>query len=88
MLRKTFQIKNKYGLHARPAAMLVKTTGKFKSTIEISKDGLIANGKSIMGLMTLVAEVGSQIEVNVDGEDEQAAMEAIEDLIENNFYED
>ena len=41
-----------------------------------------------MGLMTLVAEVGSQIEVNVDGEDEQAAMEAIEDLIENNFYED
>lgn len=88
MISKTFCIKNKYGLHARPAALLVKTTSKFQSHIEISKDGLRANGKSIMGLMTLVAEVGSEIEVNIDGADEEAAMDAIAKLIENNFDEE
>jgi len=88
MLKKIFKIKNKYGLHARPAAMFVKTTGKFKSKIEICKDGLTANGKSIMGLMTLVAEPGSEIEVMIDGEDKAEAMAAIAELIENNFYEE
>ena len=88
MIKKTFKIQNKYGLHARPAALLVRTTGKFQSHINISKDGMTANGKSIMGLMTLVAEKGSEIEVSVEGSDEQAAMKAIEDLIESNFNED
>lgn len=88
MIKKTFRLKNKYGLHARPAALLVKTTGKFKSDIKISKDNMVANGKSIMGLMTLVAEVGSEIEVSVEGEDQQEAMKAIEELIEKNFHED
>lgn len=88
MIQKEFKITNKTGLHARPAAMLIKTTGKFKSDIRIVKDGYEVNGKSIMGVMTLAAEPGSVIQVIVDGEDEQEAMKAIEELIKNNFYED
>lgn len=88
MIKKIFKIENKYGLHARPAALLVKTTGKFKSDINISKDGIVANGKSIMGLMTLVAEAGSEIEVMIDGIDEKEAMKAIRDLIESKFNEE
>lgn len=88
MIKKILKIQNKYGLHARPAALLVKTTGKFHSNINIAKDGVVANGKSIMGLMTLVAESGSEIEVIVDGEDEEEAMRAIQQLIENNFNEE
>ena len=88
MLRKELTIKNKTGLHARPAALLVKTTGKFKSEIYISKDGYKINGKSIMGVMTLAAESGSVIEISVDGPDEEQAMLALEDLINNKFFED
>jgi phosphocarrier protein len=88
MIQKEFKITHKTGLHARPAAMLIKTTGKFKSDIRIAKDGYEVNGKSIMGVMTLAAEPGSVIQVTVDGEDEQEAMKAIEELIKNNFYED
>jgi phosphocarrier protein len=88
MIKKIFKIENKYGLHARPAALLVKTTGKFKSDINVSKDGIVANGKSIMGLMTLVAETGSEIEVMIDGIDEKEAMKAIRELIESRFNEE
>ncbi len=88
MIKKELKIKNKTGLHARPAALLVKTTGKFKSEIFISKDGYKVNGKSIMGVMTLAAESGSLIEVFIDGPDENEAMTALEDLIKNKFYED
>lgn len=88
MITKEFKIVNKTGLHARPAAMLVKTTGKFKSDVRIAKDGYEVNGKSIMGVMTLAAEPGSVIQVTVDGEDEQEAIAAIEELIRNKFYEE
>ena len=88
MIKKELTIKNKTGLHARPAALLVKTTGKFKSEIFISKDGYKVNGKSIMGVMTLAAESGSVIEISVDGPDEKEAMLALEDLINNKFFED
>ncbi len=88
MIKKEFKIINKTGLHARPAAVLVKTTGKFKSDIRISKDGYEVNGKSIMGVMTLAAEPGSIIQVTVEGEDEKEAMQAIEELIVNRFFED
>ncbi|MGH1366482.1 MAG: HPr family phosphocarrier protein [Calditrichia bacterium] len=87
-LKKTFTIKNKFGLHARPAAHFVKTAGRFKSKIDIAKDGLVANGKSIMGLMTLAAETGSNVDIMIDGDDAEAAMEAISELIENKFYEE
>ena len=88
MIKKELKIINKTGLHARPAAMLVKTTGKFKSEIFISKDGYRVNGKSIMGVMTLAAEPGSIIEVSIEGPDENEAMKAMEDLINQKFYED
>ncbi len=88
MIRKVFKIKNKLGLHARPAALLVQTAGKFKSDIKISKDGYTVNGKSIMGVMTLAAETGSEIEVIIDGEDQEEAMKAIEELIESKFGEE
>ncbi len=88
MVQKSFTITNKTGLHARPAAMLVKTTGKFKSEIFISKDGYEVNGKSIMGVMTLAAEKGSVIDVTVKGPDEEEAIAAIEKLITSNFYEE
>jgi len=88
MLKKVFKIKNKLGLHARPAALLVQTAGKFKSDIKISKDGYTVNGKSIMGVMTLAAETGSEIEVMIDGDDQEEAMKAIEELIENKFGEE
>lgn len=88
MIKKELKIINKTGLHARPAAMLVKTTGKFKSEIFISKDGYRVNGKSIMGVMTLAAEPGSIIEVSIEGPDENEAMKAMEDLINHKFYED
>jgi phosphocarrier protein len=88
MIEKTIKISNKHGLHARPAAHLVKTTGKFNSDIKILKDGLEVNGKSIMGVMMLAAEPGSEIVFRIEGDDEQDAFDAIIDLIKNNFYEE
>ncbi|GAB4375632.1 MAG: HPr family phosphocarrier protein [Calditrichia bacterium] len=88
MIEKELLINNKNGLHARPAALLVKVTGKFKSDIRISKDGYEVNGKSIMGVMTLAAEPGSVIKVVVNGPDEAEAMAAIEELIQNRFNEE
>lgn len=88
MVEKTLLIKNKHGLHARPAAHLVKIAGKFKSTIKIFKDGLEINAKSIMGVMMLAAEPGSDVLVQVDGPDEIEAIAEIEDLFDKKFYED
>ncbi len=88
MIQEIIKITNKHGLHARPAAHLVKVAGKFDSDVKIYKDGLEVNGKSIMGVMMLAAEQGSEIELVVDGPDEQEAFKAIVELIEKNFYED
>ena len=88
MIEETLQIKNKHGLHARPAAHLVKIAGKFTSEIKIFKDGLEINAKSIMGVMMLAAEPGSEVLVQDDGMDEGEALAEIEDLFEKKFYED
>lgn len=88
MIKKTLQIKNKQGLHARPASLLVRALSKFQSDVFLAKDGIRVNGKSIMGVMMLAAEKGSSLEVEIDGKDEQEALAAIEELIDNNFYED
>ncbi len=88
MIEKVIKITNKHGLHARPAAHLVKTAGHFNSEIKLLKDGLEVNGKSIMGVMMLAAEPGSEIMFQISGDDEQNAFEAIKDLIAHNFYED
>jgi len=87
MIEKTVQINNEHGLHARPAAHLVKTAGKFKSDIKVLKDGLEVNGKSIMGVMMLAAEPGSEIIFRINGEDELEALEALLELVDKNFYE-
>lgn len=81
------QIVNRAGMHARPAAEFVKTAGRFTSEITVEKDGLQVNGKSIMGVLTLAASKGSQILLSCEGDDAQAAMEALAKVIENGFGE-
>ncbi len=88
MIEEALTIINKHGLHARPAAQFVKIAGKFKSDIKVLKDGLEVNGKSIMGIMMLAAEPGSEITLLITGEDEQQAFEALKELISQKFYED
>ncbi|MCD6169513.1 MAG: HPr family phosphocarrier protein [Candidatus Latescibacteria bacterium] len=88
MFEKRVTIKNQLGLHARPAALLVRTAEKFKSNIFIVKGDLEVNGKSIMGVMMLAAEMGSQITIRAEGEDEKEAVEAIASVVEDKFYEE
>ena len=88
MIQEDLIITNKHGLHARPAAQFVKIAGKFTSDIKVVKDGLEVNGKSIMGIMMLAAEPGSEISLVIDGNDEQEAMQALKELIHSKFYEE
>ncbi|MBU0951560.1 MAG: HPr family phosphocarrier protein [Elusimicrobia bacterium] len=81
-------VRNKLGLHARPAAMFVQLTTKYKSAIKVFKGDQEVDGKSIMGLMTLAAEMGSQIKIVAEGEDEQDLINGISELVENRFNED
>ena len=82
------QIVNKYGLHARPAAELVKLANRFRSDVWIRKEDTEVSGKSIMGVMMLAAECGSTVEIRAQGEDSQAAVDALSQLIQNRFGED
>lgn len=84
---KKFVIKNKLGLHARPAALFVQTANRFECDIEVRKGRETVNGKSIMGIMTLAAGVGATITVKAHGADAEAAMVEIGQLIQNNFGE-
>lgn len=79
---------NKFGIHARPAALFVKTVSQFQSDITVDKDGNIASGKSIMGLLTLEGYFGSKLKVTATGPDADEALKALQELIENKFYED
>ena len=85
MTTQTATIVNKLGLHARPSAQLVSVTSRFASEVFITKDGLRVNAKSIMGVMMLAAESGSELTIEVDGPDEDAAMEAILAVIASGF---
>ena len=87
MTTRTAIIVNKLGLHARPSAQLVSVTARFDSEVFISKDGLRINAKSIMGVMMLAAEKGSELTIEVDGPDETEAMEAILKVIASGFSE-
>ena len=87
MVERTVQILNKNGLHARPAAEIVKLAAKYKSEITISRDGTEVNGKSIMGVMMLAAECGASIVLRANGEDAEQAIDAIATLIANKFGE-
>ena len=86
-LEKIFVIGGKLGLHARPAAIFVQTANRFEALVEVEKDDQKVDGKSIMGIMTLAAEMGSSITVRTTGKDAAAAMEALGQLIESNFGE-
>ncbi len=88
MVTKSFKIKNKLGIHARPAGQLVKTASKFKSSVYISKNGNEVNAKSIMGVLMLEAGFGSEVTVRIDGEDEFAALEAIEQVIDKRQFDE
>lgn len=87
MRKKNVEIVNDSGLHARPAAALVKCSSRFKSDFFIHMYGYRINGKSILGVLTLAAEQGAELELEVDGPDEKEAMEAITSLIANGFKE-
>ncbi len=87
MITKNVIIVNKLGLHARPSAMLVTAASKYASEVFFTKDGLRINGKSIMGVMMLAAEQGSQILVEVNGPDEEVAMAEILKVLESGFGE-
>jgi len=78
-------IRNQLGLHARACALFVKTAARFQAQVLVSRDDLEVNGKSIMGVMMLAAEEGSTIRVRAEGPDEQAAVEALRELVEGKF---
>jgi phosphocarrier protein HPr len=88
MPERDVRIVNKLGIHARPAAEIVKAAAKFKSSITIIRDDLEVNAKSIMGVMMLAAEQGARIILRADGPDEQAALDAIAAVIAAKFGED
>lgn len=88
MIKEKVTIQNEAGLHARPAAALVKLASKFDSEFNIHMYGYTVNGKSILGVMTLAAEKGTELEIELEGPDEQEALEAITELIENGFDEE
>ena len=87
MVERTVQIVNRNGLHARPAAEIVKTSAAFQSEITLVKDGMEVNGKSIMGVMMLAAECGSSLLLRAEGADAEAALDALATLIANRFGE-
>lgn len=80
-------IRNKQGLHARPAALLVQTANKFDCDVEIQKGKEKVNGKSIMGIMTLAAGAGTSLVIRTSGDDAQLALAELVQLIEGNFGE-
>jgi phosphocarrier protein HPr len=88
MTEVTVSIKNRAGIHARPAALIVQTASKFASKIWLEKDGDRINAKSIMGIITLGASYGTPIRIIAEGADEDAAAQAIEALFESRFEED
>ena len=82
------QVVNRAGLHARPAAELVKLAGTFESEIHVEKDGLQVNGKSIMGVLMLAAEQGSTLRFTASGPDSEEALIALTDLVRRGFQEE
>jgi len=85
---KTLKLKNKLGLHARAAASFVRIAQQYKSEIYLARNGQSVNGKSILGILTLACPQGSELTIKIEGKDAEAAMVALEKLIENKFGED
>jgi phosphotransferase system HPr (HPr) family protein len=87
MLELQIAIRNKLGLHARAAVKFVNLSNRFVASVKIVKDGSEIDGKSILGILTLAATQGSEITLRVSGEDEEGALKALSDLINNRFDE-
>ena len=87
MIKRSVTITNKLGLHARASAKLTQAASQFKSAVWIARNGRRVNAKSIMGVMMLAAGVGSTVELETEGEDEDAAMAAVEKLFADKFGE-
>jgi phosphocarrier protein len=87
MIEKKVKIINKAGLHTRPAATVVKMAAKYKCDFHISRDGMSINGKSIIGVMTLAAEEGAELDLLFNGEDEEEAAKEIVNYFERGFDE-
>src|SRR5215216_2658652 len=88
IMTKHFLVSNKLGIHARPAALFVKTANRFDCEIFVEKDGEKVNGKSIMGLMMLAAGPGSKITVTTEGTDGRAALDELDALLKRKFDEE
>jgi phosphocarrier protein HPr len=87
MIKRVATISNRLGLHARASAKLTKLAGSFSCDVHMSRNGRRVNAKSIMGVMMLAAGLGSEVEIETDGADELAAMDAIVTLIDDKFGE-
>lgn len=87
MLQKDIPIINKLGLHARASAKLTQLAGRYQSNVKMSRNGRQVDAKSIMGVMMLAAGMGSTVTLQIDGPDEQDAMDALTELINNRFGE-
>ena len=87
MIKRAATINNKLGLHARASAKLTKLASSFRCDVHMSRNGRRVNAKSIMGVMMLAAGVGTEVEIETEGTDEQAAMDAIVALIDDKFGE-
>jgi phosphocarrier protein len=88
MESQTYTIRNRLGLHARAAALLVKTANRFASEVILEKDGVEVNGKSIMGILMLAASKGSRVTLRIEGKDAVQAIQTLGKLIENKFGEE
>ena len=82
------KIANRFGIHARPAALFVKTAGQFVSDITVQKGSSVVSGKSIMGLLTIEGSKGSVLKLTATGVDAEEALTALVDLVERKFFED
>lgn len=85
---RNLEIRNQYGIHARPAALFVKTASRYDAEVTVEKDGNVVSGKSIMGLMTLEASFGSVLKVTALGPDALAVLDELEQLINSKFDEE
>lgn len=87
-IERDMTIKNRFGIHARPAALIVKTVSQFESDVTLCRDDMTASGKSIMGLLTLEGYQGAVLKVTATGPDAEEVLNAIQDLVDSKFYED
>ncbi|PSQ86964.1 MAG: HPr family phosphocarrier protein [Bacteroidetes bacterium QH_2_63_10] len=88
MIEREVTIRNRAGLHTRPASKIVRTASQFDSEIFLRRDNYEINGKSVIGVMTLAAEQGATLTLVVDGDDEEKAADALTDLFEDGFGEE